>query len=105
MLHVWTVLEPLHRQAVETAERSGDPGGVWVPLVAVVLGFWVGHHMLAFMGRRGWINYRGAVFGAAIGNALVGFAAFFQPDRPTVECVEKLKDVRLHDDAGDKPDG
>ena len=56
MLQLWTVLEPLHRQGVQTAERSGDPGGVWVPLVALVLAVWIGHHVLAFMGRRGWIN-------------------------------------------------
>jgi hypothetical protein len=103
MLGVWAPLEPLHRQTVETADWWSDPGGFWAPLVAIVLAVWLVHHALAFMGRRGWINYRGAVFGAAIGNALVGFAAFFQPDRPSVESLEKIRNPRLQDDAGDDP--
>jgi hypothetical protein len=55
------------------------------------------------MGKRGWIDYRGAVFGAAIGNALVGFASFFEPTRPSVESIEKVRSPRLQDRAGDSP--
>lgn len=96
------VLEPLSRQ-VETAQRPpGDPGGFWAPLVVAVLSLWGVHRLLVFMGNRGWINYRGVVFGAAIGNALVGFAAFFQPERPTVESVERIENERVADDAGDR---
>jgi hypothetical protein len=67
-------------------------------LVLVSLVWWLSRRRVrAESGRLARIG----VFGVAIGNALLEMAAFFQPDRPRVELIERLREERPSDAVGD----
>lgn len=80
------------------------PIGLSIPVVLLVLlslGWWLSRRRVrAESGRLARIG----VFGVAIGNALFEIAAFFQPDRPRVELVQRLREDRPSDTVGDARD-
>jgi hypothetical protein len=80
------------------------PIGLSIPVVLLVLltlGWWLSRRRVrAESGRLARIG----VFGVAIGNALFELAAVFQPDRPRVELIQRLREERPSDAVSDARD-
>ena len=109
MLGLLTLVAPTFAQqpAVEGPPPPLPPSvpiGLSIPVVLFVLislVWWLSRHRVrAESGRLARIG----VFGVAIGNALFELAAFFQPDRPRVELIQRLSEERPSDAVGDARD-